>query len=40
MEQLSRDHRKEKGIVTAVIDRVFRDVYAALVLGCKMEIPV
>jgi hypothetical protein len=27
-------------IVTAVIAQVLRDVYAALVLGCKMEIPV
>ena len=27
------------GIATAVIDQVLRDVYAALVLGCKMEMP-
>jgi len=26
-------------IVIAIIDQVLRDVYAALVLGCKMEIP-
>jgi hypothetical protein len=29
-----------EGIVTGVIDQVFCDVYAALVLGCKMAIPV
>jgi hypothetical protein len=26
--------------VTAVIDQMLREVYAGLVLGCKMEIPV
>jgi hypothetical protein len=43
MEQLSGDHRmgpkEDQGIATAVIDQVLRDVYAALVLGCKMEMP-
>jgi hypothetical protein len=28
-----------QGIVTAVTDKVLRGVYAALVLGCKMETP-
>jgi hypothetical protein len=27
-------------VMTAVIDKVLRDVYAQLVLGCKMEILV
>ena len=26
--------------MTAVIDQVLRDVYAGIILGCKMEIPV
>ena len=36
---LARD-RGEQRIVTEVTDQVLRDVYAALVLGSKMEIPV